>query len=128
MPRVIVQPLTSIDDLRAEILKLGYGLESETLVADAGRLYVTFVFDITAPLRSLDSDEARYVGPDLASGSDPLIGPWLTGLQRWLRSMGTRDVAQPLAERLARRLAAVEAAMARTPEPLSALAPAPVRH
>lgn len=107
--RIIFQPSGGEHDVREEMLRLGYGLVSETLVAEGRRLFMVLVFEWGTGVRELDGLEDRFVGPFIKNQRTPLLGAWLEGQARWLEGLLEQDKAGPDLLDLRARLASITA-------------------
>lgn len=68
----IIQPQSSVEDLRCYLYENGFVIEAERLCKDAGRLYTVMKVRFDGVKRS-DDDVYYYIGRALIEGRDPLV-------------------------------------------------------
>lgn len=106
---VIVQPSNDEDFVRVELLRLGYGLLDESLVADGQRIFTVLVFGRKGGVRELDGPHDDFVGPLLQHSGTATLAAWLAIQESWLEDMLAHSPASPERDLRVARLTRVRA-------------------
>ncbi len=107
--RLILQPMTSADDLRIWLLENGYEIETEKPVYDAGRLYTVMVCTFSGETSEMP-EEYAYIGkisPDTAEGKDYFLRQ-ISRIERRLSALEKSKTDHPEKEELTNILNAIK--------------------
>ena len=108
-PRIVFQPSAGEHAVRRDMLELGYGIVSETLVAEGQRLFMVQSFEDGRGVTELKDLADLYVGPLLRKSSSPAMSAWLAVQASWLRRIVDRSRDETAREQWRSRLMSIEA-------------------
>ncbi len=84
--RCILQPMSSVEDLRRYLARAGYRIEDERLAEAAGRVYTCLAVSYDGQVRTLSPAEALLGAANIRRGAEePLFMPYL--LREWKSSV-----------------------------------------
>ena len=106
--RLVLQPMSHHEDLRACLAASGFAIDTEKLVEDEGRVYLILRAVRADP--GAPDDLTLFVG-SLTDASDPLTARYLTGRRAYAaaRADGLRAENDPAADKYERLTAALDA-------------------